>query len=359
MRLTSTRSLFFLMVLTVSLTGCGGGGGGSAPVSTSTIDVHVHATNGPTSSAVDLVNLLTSNDITLSIMMQPPIVGYQEPDNRTQTIMDLFAGYPNSFRYMYGGSELNPFLFATGYSGVVVPISAESIYLYGGSDLTTDQIALLNAMRTDPAAYLTEFQNRAVHAAESGLYVGFGELGPEHYSRKSGQPQITYHVNCDFMKVLSNIADLYDMVLDLHIEATAVTIPELALLLDFNPNTKIIWDHAGWSNTGLATAAVFTQMLADHPNLYLNLKMRASQDGEDTSPVDSSGNLKSEWLTLLTTYADRIMVGTDAKYWTDPSSTIQEDFDDGYSALNAMLLQLPAATAAQIRSGTATTLFGL
>ncbi len=87
--------------------------------------------------------------------------------------------------------------------------------------------------------------------------------------------------------------------------------------------------------------------------------MRAGEEGGNTSPVGSDGTIKSEWLTLLTTYADRIMVGTDAKYWSSSSVSVQDDFDSSYSSLNAMLEQLPSETAVKIRETTARTLFGL
>jgi predicted TIM-barrel fold metal-dependent hydrolase len=159
---------------------------------------------------------------------------------------------------------------------------------------------------------------------------------------------------------LSDLAADHNMVIDLHVEATTTTLTQLATLLSHNTNTKIIWDHAGWTNltTSLATAAVFSQMLADHANLYLSLKMRAGEEGESTSPVYSDGTIKSDWYAMLTTYADRIMVGNDAKY-RDSAATVEQAFESSYSPLNAMLEQLPSATAVQIRYGTAKTLFGL
>jgi predicted TIM-barrel fold metal-dependent hydrolase len=150
------------------------------------------------------------------------------------------------------------------------------------------------------------------------------------------------------------------MVLDIHAEATDTSLPQLATLLSHNTNTRIIWDHAGWSNSGGATAAVISGLMATHPNLYLSLKMRGYNSGTDVncSPVDSSGNLKTEWNTLLTTYADRIMVGTDAKYWSD-STAISDELSGSYNKLDNMLKQLPSDTVLKIRNSTAKALFGL
>ena len=139
-------------------------------------------------------------------------------------------------------------------------------------------------------------------------------------------------------------------------EATVTTLSEFANLLAHNSNAKIIWGHAGWCNTGQATATVISGLMAAHPNLYVSLKMR--QNNTDCSPTDSNGILKSDWQTLLTTYADRIMVGTDAKYWFD-SSTISDQLSGSYTLLDNMLKQLPGDTAQKIRTGTAKALFGI
>jgi predicted TIM-barrel fold metal-dependent hydrolase len=146
------------------------------------------------------------------------------------------------------------------------------------------------------------------------------------------------------------------MVLDIHLEVKDDSLTRFATLLSHNSNTRIIWDHAGWCNTGLATADVISVLMAAHPNLYLSLKMR---DGANAacSPTDN-GNLKSEWYTLLTTYADRIMVGTDAKYWSSTYS-LDTELSGSYASLDNMLKQLPADTALKIRNGTAKALFGL
>jgi hypothetical protein len=324
------------------------------------IDVHAHATiGGSGASAQDLASVMTNNDVSTMTLMMVPTAEYQAGDTGSENMINFFNAYSGSFRYMYGGSELQPLLFAKGYNGAM-PITSAIVYPRGGT-FTAQNIADFNAINagTDPA-WATLFQNRATAAAQSGRYAGFGELAPLHVSSKSGQPYMTCDVDNSWLLWLSDLAAQYTMVLDIHVEATTTTLTQFATLLSHNTSTKIIWDHAGWTNlsTSTATAAVFSQMLADHSNLYLNLKMRDGQAGADTSPVDSDGNIKSEWLTLLTTYADRIMVGTDAKYWTD-SGTAQEVFDSAYSTLNAMLEQLPSETAVKIRKGTAQTLFGL
>jgi Amidohydrolase len=236
-------------------------------------------------------------------------------------------------------------------------ITLAELFPNGGATMSQADVDQLNAIRTDATnTYRDIFMARATAAAQSGKYVGFGELAPLHYSLKSGQPYMIYKVDTSGMLWLSDLAAQYNMVLDIHLEATDTTLAEFANLLSHNTNTRIIWDHAGWSNSGFATAAVFSQMLADHPNLYLNLKMRSGAQLAAGSPTDDNGNLKPEWNTLLTTYADRIMVGTDAKYWGSPN-TIDDELAGSYTLLDSMLRLLPPETAQKIRKDTATTLF--
>lgn len=326
------------------------------------VGVHDHAiVTSSSASAPDLVDVMTANGVSLMILMEPPRADYVADDNSSETLINFFADDSSLFRYMYGGSELNPILFARGYNGTL-PITSALVYPNGGT-FTPQNITDFNAINTEAegGAWKTLFRTRARTAAQSSHYVGFGELAPLHLSSKSGQPYITYNADTPWMLWLSDLAAEHNMVMDVHCEATETTLVQLATLLSYNTNTKIIWDHAGWSNmvdTSLATAAVFSQMLADHANLYLSLKMREGQEGANTSPVDSDGTIKNEWYTLLTIYADRIMVGNDAKYWNS-SATPAADFDSSYPPLNAMLEQLPSETAVKIRAGTARTLFGL
>jgi hypothetical protein len=329
----------------------------AAIASDSTVDVHLHASiNSGSAVAQDLVNLMSSNNFSIFIVMDTPKPIYQDPDSSSYHNKDFFSVYPGSFLFMYGGSELQPLLFATGHSG---EITLSELYPNGGAEASQADIDQLNAIAADPTAWESTFKARATQAAESGLYVGFGELAPAHYSLRSGHPQMIYKVDTPWMLWLSDLAASYNMVLDIHMEATDTTLTQFANLLNHNTNTKIIWDHAGWSNSGGATASVISGLMAAHPNLYLSLKMRGYNSGTDPncSPVDSSGNLKSEWQTLLTNYADRIMVGNDSKYWSD-STAIADELSSSYNRLNNMLQKLSAATQLKIRNETAKRLFG-
>lgn len=131
-------------------------------------------------------------------------------------------------------------------------------------------------------------------------------------------------------------------------------------LLEHNRNTKIIWEHAGWSNTGIATAELLSQMMGENSNLYLAVKLRKPETTERNAahPLDETGMIKSEWLNLLTIYPDRIMVGTDVKYWSSDIS-LEEEISSKINAIKNLLNQLSTEIAQFIGSETAKSLFGL
>ncbi len=325
----------------------------------STIDVHMHANVYTGSSNTQaLMNLMTTNNFSIFTAMEPPQVKYIAADTTSYTDKDFFSDYPESFLFMYGGTELQPFLLASGRRATS-DFTLNSLYPNGGWDIDQSDVDQLNAIASDPSAWEAVFKARALSAASSGLYVGFGELAPMHVSSKSGQPYMDFHVNTPWMLWLADQAAAYGMVLDVHMEATADTLPEFEALLDHNTSAKIIWDHAGWSNTTntcQATATVISGLMAAHSNLYISLKMRGYNN--TCSPTDSSGNIKGDWYTLITTYADRIMVGTDAKYWFD-STSISDQLSGSYASLDTLLNQLSYDTAQKIRNGTAKALFGI
>jgi hypothetical protein len=324
--------------------------------SDSTIDVHMHANvNSGSSNAQDLMDLMTANNFSMFTSMEPPQVKYISADTTSQADKDFFSAFPESFLFMYGGTELQPFLVASGRRDST-DFTMGTLYPNGGAGITQSDVDQLNAIASNPSAWETTFKTRAVSAASSGLYVGFGELAPLHSSLKSGQPQMDFKVDTPWMLWLADLAASYNMVLDVHMEANDTTLSEFATLLAHNTSAKIIWDHAGWCNTGLATVSGISRLMATYPDLYISLKMRVNNTA--CSLTDTNGKLTSDWQTLLETYADRIMVGTDAKYWFD-TSTLSDQLSGSYSLLDNVLNQLPPDTAQKIRNGTARALFGI
>jgi hypothetical protein len=157
-RITISAFLCFLMMMFLVISGCGSsssdavtGGGGGPVTAQDLIDVHTHATvSSGSASATDLVNILTSNGVSTTILVTFPRPNYQAVDNSSSGLITFFTAYSSSFRYMYGGSELEPLLFARGYNGTL-PITSDLVYPNGdgGGPFTAQNISDFNAIRTD------------------------------------------------------------------------------------------------------------------------------------------------------------------------------------------------------------------
>lgn len=304
--------LFFLSVVFA----CGSKDDSENGASYEIIDGHAHAgVLEPGAVAADLAGQMTSKQIKAFIMMSVPTAMLTITNETTAQLETFFASYSSKFYYMYGGEELQPLLHGIGRTN---SFTVTNVYPNGKpAHIDSADMGAMAAVAANSNTYFEEFKSNARWAALSGKYVGFGELAPLHFSLREKHPFMVYPANHGWLKWLCDMASTNNMFVDLHIEATSETVAQLEDLLAHNRAAKIIWDHAGWSNTGEMTPALLTQMLADNANLYLNLKLEEATNGTAVSsyPLDASGTLKSDWKTLLQTYADRIYIGTDVKCW--------------------------------------------
>lgn len=324
-----------------------------------TVDIHSHASiTGSGASADALASAMDKTKLTHLFLMEEPRAAESAAVSMDSTI-SFFSAQSARFRYFYGGNELNPIVHALGRTD---SITVDSLYPNGALDAAGAQqeVTSLLALQADPAGSTTTFQNRATTAANSGKYVGFGEFGPLHYSRKSGQPYVTFPVNHSLMKWLADLAATKNMVLDIHLEATSGSLAQLEELLAYNRNAKIIWDHAGWTSSGEGTAATVGALMDKHTNLYLSLKLRRPEGKEyrKGNPFDSKGQVRSEWLDLIKKHSARIMVGMDTKIWSEDSDA-ETALKLTANLVAELLLQLPDDAAAAISNNTAKALFGL
>lgn len=324
------------------------------------IDIHAHVMpNGDGADAATLVSAMEKYKVTGMVLMNPPSAFRFEMAQNLSQMMTMLEAYPEKFRYMYGGEELNYILHALGRSE---PMTYESIYPNAADDPTTaqTQIDALKAIAADPATWEAAFKTAATDAAATKKYVGFGEFGALHLSHRAGHPYIIFPVNHPLMKWLSDLAAANSMVLDIHMEGTDEKIAELSDLLTYNPSTRIMWDHAGWSISGTSTAERVAELMANHANLYLSLKLRKHDDKDmlRSAPLDEDGNLKKEWAELIQTYSNRIMIGMDPKYWNEGSETPEESIKQNETLYAELFFQLPKDTATAISNTTAKAVFG-
>ena len=143
--------------------------------------------------------------------------------------------------------------------------------------------------------------------------------------------------------------------MDIHMEATSNTLAELEQLLTYNPKAKIIWEHAGWSNTGLATPEAIASLMRRNANLFSSIKYRDAKTDIQAQIrlLDRNGTLAPAWKSLFEEFPLRFFIGTDVKLG---------DEDNDYriaQAYRKILDQLSPPSAKNIASQNASNLLKL
>ncbi|MEI7580014.1 MAG: TatD family hydrolase [bacterium] len=257
------------------------------------IDIHAHI-NTSGMSISEIIKNMDTEGIDKMVIMKPPASVPVDTPQSDFAIPDAASQYPNRFAVLYGG----------------------------------EAIAMLERAATSgkySQAEEDQFISLLEKEMKSGTYCGIGEIGLRHYVPTSGKSNVAYDLtipgNHPWMFIMSDIAAKYNMPIDVHMEATAETIKGLEKLLDHNVNTKIIWDHTGWSHTvnktayysEMATAELMGQLMEKHPNLYSSIKMRKENQNSPIYIFNSNSEIKPEWLAIFTKYPDRFMMGSDIK----------------------------------------------
>ena len=218
---------------------------------------------------------------------------------------------------------------------------------------------------TATGAERAEFTAHAQAIADAGA-AGFGEITALHLSLFPGHSFQEVQPDHELLLLLADVAAANDMPIDLHMEAVAQdrilgpgfpppnpqapdvvheNLTAFATLLDHNTAARWVWTHAGADHIGDMTVDLLRVMLDAHDNLYLAIKVTPGAGGnlvEGNRPVDLNGDLRPEWLQLITDFSDRIMLGSDA-FFGSPGLT-----DDGTPTMPSTFSvanQLPPALA--------------
>jgi predicted TIM-barrel fold metal-dependent hydrolase len=262
------------------------------------VDVHMHvSTSGMSLSKV--IQNMDAEGIDKMILMEPPA---STGSSSSFGIPQAAEQYPDRFAVLYGG-EAKLFLEAKAASG-----SYTQSDLMGYGKLLDDAIS-------------------------TGKYKGFGEIGLRHYGHAGSSEggDLTIPGDSKLMYLMSDIAAKHGVPIDVHMEADDETIAGLEKLLDHNKSAIIIWDHAGWSNTGEATAAKMKELMGKHPNLYASIKLRNAKtpEMEAVRILNSDLTVSSEWLALFKEFPDRFMIGSDLKmgFGEDPDKFTSIAYD--------------------------------
>ncbi|MHC4871811.1 MAG: amidohydrolase family protein [Planctomycetota bacterium] len=138
-----------------------------------------------------------------------------------------------------------------------------------------------------------EFKKEALAIVKAGAVI-FGELATLHVSL---QPKHVFEEAAPDHPLLLDLADIaaeHGLPIDIHMEAVEkdtvtpsnlrkistknpskfrANIPAFKRMLNHNKKANVIWQHIGWDNIGQMTIELLTEMLEDHPNLYLGFKI--------------------------------------------------------------------------------------
>ncbi len=181
-----------------------------------------------------------------------------------------------------------------------------------------------------------QFRQEAEKILNEGA-AGFGEMISYHLCMTERHSFKYTAPNHPLFLLLADIAAERDVPIDVHMEAIEQTspmpdrllkvcsknpanlspmIPDFEDLLRHNRKAMIVWQHIGWDNTGQMRPVLLRQLLTDHPNLYLSLRVPSKIIDNSGRPIpnritDSNMKIKTEWKKLIEDYQDRVMLGAD------------------------------------------------
>ncbi len=311
--ISATSGLGSVGILTFLVSCSGGSSSSSEPAANPYvwIDTHVHLdayylalgsweSDYGTASATAIAAMDTIG-VETSLLMPPPQTPGHEPAYDYTDLLSVVATAPSRFGFLGGGGLLNPAIQEAIDAGTV------------------------------SAAALTSFQDDAATILAAGA-AGFGEMAALPLSFIDNHPYVAAPPDHPLFLALADIAASEGVPIDLHMEAvlTDMTLPagfaippnpttltanmaQFENLLVYNRGAKIVWVHVGWDNTGDMTVGLLRDLLEAHSNLYMSLKI---VDGvglqvEANRPIDSAGNLRSEWISLISDFSDRFVMGAD------------------------------------------------
>ncbi len=296
-------------------------------------------------------------------------------DVMDQLLVDKALLMPTPFS---PGNSTSPIAYDYTVLAQVTVLHPGRLEFLGGGQLLNPMIHSI-ASGSATSAQREEFASRAQAIADAGA-CGFGELTALHLSLFAGHSFQEVQPDHELLLLLAEIAEANQLPIDLHMEPVAQdmvlgpgfpppnpqapdvvheNLTAFSRLLDHAPGARWVWTHAGTDHLGDMTVTLLRTMLVAHDNLYLAIKVTPGAGGtivEANRPVDLSGNLRPEWLQLISDFPDRIMLGSD-QFFGSPGNTT-----DGSLTMPATLdlaAQLPAALAQAVSEDTVRAVYRL
>lgn len=269
------------------------------------IDAHIHlrAAGGNYESALHAaLSLMEHAGASTSIVMPQPFEDAAQNQNKHEyeSFLSGVRASGGHIAFLGGGGSLNGMIERANREGSVSPELQQA------------------------------FDAQAEKIARDGA-AGFGEFAIEHLSHFPGHPYESVPADHPLYLRLADIAARLDLPIDIHMDVIAqhgpapaqfssppnpqtlkANLPAFERLLAHNPKARIVLAHCGWDVTGQWTTQLSRRLLAEHPNLYMSIKI--SQSGApEHSPLLPQG-VKDDWLALLREFPDRFVIGSDSFY---------------------------------------------
>ncbi len=233
----------------------------------------------------------------------------------------------------------------------------------GGCDLNPQ------IQQTDGVANVTSDARNAFATSANQLLTGsgavvLGETAALHVSYELAHPFEQVSPTSTLFADLADLAATADVPVDLHVDAVKQTmstpsfytqkspnnpaqlkgnIDAFSQLLAHNRKARFVWAHVGRDTTGDMSAQLVGPMLAANENLFIQIHAVFQPLQSSSAIVDGDGNIRPEWLALLTQYPDRAVIGSDSFF------TGAEDNDaKSLQQMQKFLQKLPADLAQRI-----------
>jgi hypothetical protein len=295
-------------------------------------DAHAHLVHsisdaGTIDQAVsEALRRMSARNVQSTLLAPPAFSPDQTLRYGLEELRAVADGHKRRFGFLAGGESLNPLLQRT------------------PADAVPDEVR-------------ADFLRQAEAIAISGA-AGFGELAAERFaSGRAGDARQSSPADHPLLLALADFAAKQGMPIALHMQAVAQDMPlpadqggsgddkatlkqnigGLEGLLQHNRQARIVWLHAGWDLTGERSVALMRGLLERHPNLFLSLK--SDQRGAPfTAPLVAGGTIKPGWLTMLSDFPGRFVIGTDQYYDDKP-----EQLDRARTLIDALPADLAQA----------------
>lgn len=328
------------------------GEGTAASVQSPWIDVHVHLVGrGGIAAAPQAVLDLMQRAAIRKLVLMPTPQPTSQPDY--EALVPVARSNAQRFAFLGGGGTLNPMIHA-----------------HRDASQVTDEVK-------------RQFESKADEIINSGA-SGFGEIAAFHPSVMPGHPYEFVPPDHPLFLLLADVAARREVVIDLHmdlvVEPTAprgplanptnppMFEPNLAAferLLAHNRKAKLVWAHAGSDFVGHWTVARSRELLRNHPNLYMSLRLGGGLPFN--RPLDQTSTLRPEWLGLFREFPDRFVIGSDSFHvgagmgggGKGPATFFAPGNEQKAQAARSLLSQLPAKLAAKIGHENAVRLYKL